>query len=30
VDPRRLALRGGLRPSGDVRWLWRARRMFPS
>ena len=30
VDPRRLVLRGGLRPSGDVRWLWRARRMFPS
>ena len=30
VDPRRLAVRGRLRPKGDVRWLWRARRMFPS
>jgi hypothetical protein len=29
ADPRRLALRGRLRPRGDVRWLWRARRMFP-
>ncbi len=29
-DPRRLAVRGRLRPKGDVRWLWRARRMFPS
>ena len=30
VDPRRLAVRGRLRPKGDVRWLWRARRMFPA
>ncbi|MBA2631305.1 MAG: SCP2 sterol-binding domain-containing protein, partial [Thermoleophilaceae bacterium] len=28
-DPRRLAVRGRLRPSGDVRWLWRSRGMFP-
>jgi hypothetical protein len=28
-DPRRLAVRGRLRPRGDVRWLWRARHMFP-
>ena len=21
---------GALRPKGDVRWLWRARRMFPA
>jgi hypothetical protein len=28
ADPRHLALRGRLRPSGDVRWLWRGRRMF--
>jgi hypothetical protein len=25
----RLAARRRLRPSGDFRWLWRARRMFP-
>jgi hypothetical protein len=25
----RLAARGRLRPHGDFRWLWRARRMFP-
>jgi len=29
LDPRKLALRGRLRPSGDLRWLWRARMMFP-
>jgi putative sterol carrier protein len=28
-DPIRLAARGRLRPKGDFRWLWRARRMFP-
>ena len=28
-DALRLAARGRLRPSGDLRWLWRARRMFP-
>jgi ribonucleotide reductase small subunit/SCP-2 sterol transfer family protein len=28
-DPARLALRGRIRPRGDVRWLWRARHMFP-
>jgi hypothetical protein len=30
ADPLRLAARGRLRPRGDLRWLWRARRMFPS
>ena len=25
-----LAARRRIRPSGDLRWLWRARRMFPS
>jgi hypothetical protein len=29
ADARRLAMRGRLRPSGDLRWLWRARAMFP-
>jgi hypothetical protein len=29
TDAVRLAARGRLRPSGDLRWLWRARRMFP-
>jgi ribonucleotide reductase small subunit/SCP-2 sterol transfer family protein len=24
-----LAARGRLRPRGDLRWLWRARKMFP-
>jgi hypothetical protein len=24
-----LAARGRLRPRGDLRWLWKARRMFP-
>ena len=28
-DPRRLVARGRLRPRGDLRWLWRSRRMFP-
>jgi Ribonucleotide reductase, small chain/SCP-2 sterol transfer family len=30
TDPLRLAACGRLRPGGDLRWLWRARRMFPS
>ena len=29
ADPRLLTLRGRLRPRGDLRWLWRARAMFP-
>jgi hypothetical protein len=29
-DPRRLLARGRLRPRGNLRWLWRAREMFPS
>ena len=29
VHPLRLAATRRLRPSGDMRWLWRARRMFP-
>jgi putative sterol carrier protein len=29
ADARKLALRGRVRPSGDLRWLWRARAMFP-
>jgi hypothetical protein len=29
TDGLRLAARGRIRPSGDLRWLWRARRMFP-
>jgi hypothetical protein len=28
-DALKLAARGRLRPTGDLRWLWRARRMFP-
>ena len=28
-DPRRLMLRGRLRPRGDLRWLFRSRKMFP-
>ena len=28
-NPVRLAVRGRLRPGGDLRWLWRARKMFP-
>jgi hypothetical protein len=27
--PLRLAARGRIRPRGDLRWLWRARNMFP-
>ena len=29
-DPRKLVLRGRLRPRGDLRWLCRSRGMFPS
>jgi putative sterol carrier protein len=28
--PLKLAALRRLRPSGDLRWLWRARRMFPA
>jgi hypothetical protein len=30
ADPRRLVVRGRLRPRGDLRWLLRSRKMFPS
>ncbi len=29
-DPKRLMVRGRLRPKGDLRWLWRSRGIFPS
>jgi len=29
-DPRMLALRGRMRYRGDLRWLWKSRRMFPA
>jgi hypothetical protein len=29
TDGLRLAARGRIRPSGNLRWLWRARHMFP-
>jgi len=29
-DPRRLMLRGKFRPRGDLRWLFRSRKMFPA
>jgi hypothetical protein len=29
VNPLRLAVRGRMRPKGDLRWLWHARTMFP-
>jgi ribonucleotide reductase small subunit/SCP-2 sterol transfer family protein len=29
-DPKKLALRRRMRLSGDLRWLWRSRAMFPS
>ena len=29
LDGLRLAATRRLRPSGDLRWLWSARRMFP-
>ena len=28
-DPKRLVARGRLRARGDLRWLWKSRRMFP-
>jgi len=28
-NPMLLAARGRLRPTGNMRWLWRARKMFP-
>ena len=28
-DPMRLLARGRMRPRGDLRWLWKSRRMFP-
>ena len=28
--PLKLAALRRLRPKGDLRWLWRARQMFPS
>jgi hypothetical protein len=30
TDPRRLMLRGKLRPRGDLRWLFNSRKMFPA
>ena len=29
-DPRKMVLRGRYRPRGNLRWLWRAREMFPA
>ena len=29
-NPRKLALRGRMRTRGDLRWLWKSRRMFPA
>jgi Ribonucleotide reductase, small chain/SCP-2 sterol transfer family len=29
-DPRKLALLGRMRYRGDLRWLWKSRRMFPA
>jgi hypothetical protein len=29
ADPKRLVMRGRLRPRGDLRWLWQSRGMFP-
>ena len=29
-DPRRLMLRGRFRPRGDLRWLFKSRKMFPA
>jgi len=28
-DPRKLVMRGRLRPRGDLRWLFKSRKMFP-
>jgi hypothetical protein len=30
TDPRKLMMRGRLRPRGDYRWLFKSRRMFPN
>jgi hypothetical protein len=30
TDPRRLMLRGKFRPRGDLRWLFKSRKMFPA
>ena len=30
VDPKRMLLRGRYRARGNLRWLWRAREMFPA
>ena len=30
IDANQLAALRRRRPKGDLRWLWRARRMFPS
>jgi hypothetical protein len=30
TDPRRLMLRGRFRPRGDLRWLFKSRKMFPA
>ncbi len=30
ADPRRLVMRGRLRPRGDLRWLWKSRKIFPA
>jgi hypothetical protein len=29
-DPRKLMLRGRFRPRGDLRWLFKSRKMFPA
>ena len=29
-DPRKLIMRGRMRYRGDLRWLWKSRRMFPA
>jgi hypothetical protein len=29
-DPRKLVMRGRLRPRGDLRWLFKSRKMFPA
>jgi Ribonucleotide reductase, small chain/SCP-2 sterol transfer family len=30
AEPRKLIARGRMRPRGNLRWLWRNRRIFPS
>ena len=29
-DPRKLVMKGRLRPRGDYRWLFKSRKMFPA